>query len=184
MTHRTTLITSLLLTLLLLAPLTAWAVVSAPSLEVLPAGDNNIGNVDVVTLPALAAGTANIGDVDVLNRCDLAQTATGTDGAGVTLTLAAVVSEFHYICLIEITKFATALLVAAATPVLVTTTNLNNTPTISMSAAATAQGEVEERIFAPTDPIRSSTVNTATTIVGPATTSIIWRLNVYYYTAP
>ena len=32
----------------------------------LPAGDNNIGNVDIVTLPALAAGTNNIGDVDVL----------------------------------------------------------------------------------------------------------------------
>ena len=32
----------------------------------LPAGDNNIGHVDVVSLPALAAGTANIGDVDVL----------------------------------------------------------------------------------------------------------------------
>lgn len=32
----------------------------------LPAGDNNIGNVDVATLPALPAGTNNIGDVDVL----------------------------------------------------------------------------------------------------------------------
>jgi hypothetical protein len=32
----------------------------------LPAGTNNIGDVDVVTLPALAAGTNNIGDVDVL----------------------------------------------------------------------------------------------------------------------
>jgi len=32
----------------------------------LPAGDNNIGNVDIVTLPALVAGSANIGDVDVL----------------------------------------------------------------------------------------------------------------------
>ena len=30
------------------------------------AGDNNIGNVDVVTLPALPAGANNIGDVDVL----------------------------------------------------------------------------------------------------------------------
>lgn len=30
------------------------------------AGDNNIGNVDVVTLPALPSGTNNIGDVDVL----------------------------------------------------------------------------------------------------------------------
>lgn len=33
----------------------------------LPAGDNNIGNVDIVSLPALAAGTNNIGDVDVLS---------------------------------------------------------------------------------------------------------------------
>ncbi|HOD79958.1 MAG: hypothetical protein BWX88_02756 [Planctomycetes bacterium ADurb.Bin126] len=32
----------------------------------LPAGDNNIGNVDVVTLPALPAGDNNIGNVDVV----------------------------------------------------------------------------------------------------------------------
>jgi len=32
----------------------------------LNAGTNNIGDVDVLTLPALVAGTANIGDVDVL----------------------------------------------------------------------------------------------------------------------
>jgi hypothetical protein len=31
------------------------------------AGDNNIGNVDVVTLPSIPAGTNNIGDVDVLS---------------------------------------------------------------------------------------------------------------------
>lgn len=45
------------------------------SLPTLPAGDNNIGNVDIVTmpnvtigtLPALPAGTNNIGDVDVLS---------------------------------------------------------------------------------------------------------------------
>src|SRR5688500_15403141 len=30
-----------------------------------PAGTNNIGDVDVLTLPALVAGTANIGDVDI-----------------------------------------------------------------------------------------------------------------------
>jgi len=34
--------------------------------QALPAGTNNIGDVDVLTLPALVAGTANIGDVDVL----------------------------------------------------------------------------------------------------------------------
>ena len=36
------------------------------SLPALPAGTNNIGDVDVVSLPALPAGTNNIGDVDVL----------------------------------------------------------------------------------------------------------------------
>jgi len=39
------------------------AVSSLPSL---PAGDNNIGNVDVVSLPALPAGDNNIGNVDVV----------------------------------------------------------------------------------------------------------------------
>ena len=36
------------------------------TLPALPAGTNNIGDVDVLTLPALPAGTNNIGDVDVL----------------------------------------------------------------------------------------------------------------------
>lgn len=36
------------------------------SLPALPAGNNNIGDVDVVSLPALPAGTNNIGDVDVV----------------------------------------------------------------------------------------------------------------------
>lgn len=45
----------------------------------LPAGDNNIGNVDVVTLPALPAGTNNIGDVDVLT---LPALSAGTNNIG------------------------------------------------------------------------------------------------------
>ena len=40
--------------------------VDVVTLPALPAGANNIGDVDVLTLPALAAGTNNIGDVDVL----------------------------------------------------------------------------------------------------------------------
>jgi hypothetical protein len=40
--------------------------VNVGALPALPAGTNNIGDVDVLTLPALVAGTANIGDVDVL----------------------------------------------------------------------------------------------------------------------
>lgn len=44
-------------------------VVTIPNVTIgsIAVGDNNIGNVDVVTLPALPAGTNNIGDVDVLS---------------------------------------------------------------------------------------------------------------------
>lgn len=49
------------------------------TLPAIPAGDNNIGNVDVVTLPALPAGTNNIGDVDVLS---LPATPAGTNLIG------------------------------------------------------------------------------------------------------
>jgi len=45
----------------------------------LPAGTNNIGDVDVLTLPALPAGTNNIGDVDVLSLPPLP---TGTNNIG------------------------------------------------------------------------------------------------------
>lgn len=45
----------------------------------LPAGTNNIGDVDVLTLPALPAGTNNIGDVDVLT---LPATPAGTNLIG------------------------------------------------------------------------------------------------------
>ena len=40
--------------------------VDVASLPSLPAGTNNIGDVDVLTLPSIPAGTNNIGDVDVL----------------------------------------------------------------------------------------------------------------------
>jgi len=36
------------------------------TINAIPAGTNNIGDVDVLTLPAIPAGTNNIGDVDVL----------------------------------------------------------------------------------------------------------------------
>lgn len=55
------------------------------------AGTNNIGDVDVLTLPALVAGTANIGDVDVLTiaagdnnigNMDVASIAAGNNNIG------------------------------------------------------------------------------------------------------
>lgn len=55
------------------------------------AGDNNIGNVDVVTLPSIPAGTNNIGDVDILSiaagdnnigNVDIASIAAGDNNIG------------------------------------------------------------------------------------------------------
>ncbi len=83
----------------------------------LPAGTNNIGDVDVLSLPAIPSGTNNIGDVDVLtlpattqqtnngktvNRFVLAQGAAGT-----TQIAAADASNKHKIVGILLTMSAT-----------------------------------------------------------------------------
>ena len=53
------------------------------------AGDNNIGNVDVVSLPALPAGNNNIGDVDVATvPAPLSTTGGGTEAAALRVTIA------------------------------------------------------------------------------------------------
>lgn len=53
------------------------------------AGDNNIGNVDVVTLPSIPAGTNNIGDVDVLSvPAPLSTTGGGTEATALRVTVA------------------------------------------------------------------------------------------------
>ena len=118
-----------------------------------------------------------------LDSANLCVTATGLAAAAVTLTVPAVAAQFHYIAFIQVVKFATAALTAAATPVLVTTTNLPGNPVLSFSAAASAQGTDEVQTIQPATPIKSTAVNTATTIVCPATTATIWRVNVWYYAA-
>jgi len=112
-------------------------------------------------------------------------TANGASGAAVTATLpAAGVGLKHYITKIEMIAFAAAVRVAAATPVLVTTTNVVGTPTFTFQANAAALGtsEIQDKNFVL--PLATTTANTATTIVCPATTSVIWRVNVFYYVAP
>lgn len=55
----------------------------------LAAGTNNIGDVDVVTLPALPAGTNNIGDVDVLTvPAPLSTAGGGTEATALRVTIA------------------------------------------------------------------------------------------------
>jgi len=112
-------------------------------------------------------------------------TATGAAAAAVTLTIAAPGAGLrHYLTYVAIKRFASALLTAAATPVLVTTTNLPGTLVFSLPADAAAQGTIFPHQEDYTFPIAAVAQNTATTIVCPATTAVIWRVTVGYYVAP
>ena len=109
-------------------------------------------------------------------------TNTAASGSICTLSLAAAgAGLFHYITELQIIKFAAAALTAAAAPVIATTTNLTGSPAFSFQADGAAQGTSEKQQFEPNQPFKSAAANTATTIVGPATTSIIWRINAAYY---
>lgn len=111
-----------------------------------------------------------------------AVTNTGASGAGVTLTLAAPgAGLFHYITRLIIQRFAVAALTAGAAPVLVTTTNLPGSKAFSFPADAALQGTIYSEIVEPSQPLKSSAANTATTIVCPATTNVIWRVTADFY---
>jgi hypothetical protein len=111
----------------------------------------------------------------------LTVTATGAAAAAVTATLPAVAGFRHYIDRIDVTRFATALLTAGATPVLVTTTNISGAPVLSFPAEAAAAGTaLIQGLDAGGSGVASTTLNTVTTVVCPVTTGVIWRINVIY----
>lgn len=120
----------------------------------------------------------------LVTAAGLVQSVTGATGAAVTATLPAVVGQFHYITLLEIHKYFTVANAASATPLVVTTTNLPGSLAFTFGQPAGAIGVTDERVYGPNSPLKSSVANTATTIVCPATTGIIWRVNVFYFAAP
>jgi hypothetical protein len=81
-------------------------------------------------------------------------------------------------------RFASALLTAGATPVLVTTTNIPGSLVFSMPADAAGQGSILTYQEDFSYPIAVSAQGTATTIVAPATPNVIWRVTAGYYVAP
>lgn len=132
----------------------------------------------------LTASTATLPS-DAFDATTLIGTATGASGAAVTLTLASPGAGLrHYITYIRISRIATALLTAAATPVIVTTTNLPGSLAFSIQADAGAQGAIYsiQEDFA--YPIASSAQATATTVVCPVTTGVIWRVTAGYQVRP
>jgi hypothetical protein len=156
--------------------------------------NQNIAQVNGVALGSPSAygtspGAVNVSGVNafVTNpvqvvSANLGVTATGAAAAAVTATLPAVAGQFHYITGIEIVAYTTVARTGSATVVLVTSTNLPGSNVWDFQSAA-AIGTSERQVTATNSPIKSAVVNTATTIVCPATTSVIWRVNVYYFTA-
>lgn len=119
------------------------------------------------------------------NITPLILTATGAAGAAVTATIPNPgVGLRNYITYFSINRFAAALLVAAATPVLVTTTNLPGTLVFSFPADAAAQGTIDRLREDIAYPIASSAQNATTVVTCPATTNVIWRVTLGYYVAP
>jgi hypothetical protein len=110
-------------------------------------------------------------------------TATAATGVASTLTLAAVAGQFHYVTAIDIQLYATAARTGAATPLLVTTTNLPGSPVWNFPTAQ-AIGALDRYDVPLLTPLKSSVANTATTFVAPIATTGIWRMNVGYYTGP
>lgn len=131
---------------------------------------------------AIRASMADYAITTIPYPATTAVTNTGAAGAAVTLTVGAGgAGLFHYFTRIQVQRFATALLTAGATPVLVTTTNLPGTRVLSFPADAAAQGTMYTELLEPAQPLKSTAANTATTIVCPATTGVIWRVTADYY---
>lgn len=145
----------------------------------------SITNAVTVSQPTAANlnATVTVANPVIVQSCLLVQSATAATGTGVTVTLPAVAGQFHYISFIEIVKYFTVANAASATPLVVTTTNLPGSLAFTFGQPLGTIGTTDRMIHDPNSPIHSSTVNTATTIVCPATTGIIWRVNVYYFAA-
>lgn len=111
----------------------------------------------------------------------LSVSATDAVSTAVTATLPAAPSLRHYIDRISVTRSATSALTTSTTPVLVTTTNIPGSPTITFGSDAGGVGNDIERVleFGGAG-IACTSINKATTIVCPAWTGVIWRINVAY----
>jgi hypothetical protein len=114
----------------------------------------------------------------------LAVSSTQAAGVALTATLAAVTGLRHYIQRIEITRSASALLTAGATPVVVTTTNLPGALAFTFGADAAPQGDDKVVSIDFGSGLAATTAGAATTIVCPATTGVIWRVNAIYRLGP
>lgn len=126
-------------------------------------------------------------DTDSLNTAitgkpsTLYLTATGAASAAVTATLPAVTGLRHIIDFIQVTRSATAALTAAATPVLVTTTNIPGAPVLTFGSDVAGIGiDKDVKLDFGSTGLSATALGTATTVVAPVYTGVIWRIYVSY----
>lgn len=112
----------------------------------------------------------------------LSYTLTAALSAAVAATVpAGGVGLFHYITRVRISKFCGAALTPAATPVIVTSTNVPNTPSFDFKNLG-AQGDIEVLDLDFTgNPLKSAASNTNTVFTAPVLTGAIWKITVFYY---
>ena len=129
-------------------------------------------------------GTASKGlDVNPteLRAATLAVTGTAASGTALAITLPAVAGQFHYITALDIVLYSSAARTGAAAPTIVTTTNLPGAIAFTFSTAG-AIGTTDVQDLIRVTPLKSSAVNTNTTIVCPIVTGGIWRVTATYFT--
>lgn len=102
----------------------------------------------------------------------------GSAGGVLSVTLPAVPGKTHAIAHINIIAYNTVARTGNATPVLVTTSNLNSLGWVFASAGAI--GTSEFKITEPSVPLAAAQANTNTVITCPATNNVRWFVTVIY----
>jgi hypothetical protein len=140
-------------------------------------------------LTAWSAGTSSVrlvcdnglsGDLGVIVQADQEYLeVVGTAGSAVTLTLPAPgPGLFHYVSRLQVQRAVSAgPLTPAASPLIVSTSNLVGSRTLRLPANADPTGTIAEQIVAGSKPIRAVNANTVTTVICPATTGVQWIVN-------
>lgn len=110
---------------------------------------------------------------------NLGVSGTTAAAAGATITLAAGAAGLsHYIDSIDLVLFTSTARAGTATPVSITSTNLNGWGTLLASSGTL--GAADRYQLQSTRPLKSAVAATATTITLPSITGGIWRYNVTY----
>lgn len=106
---------------------------------------------------------------------------TGAAGSAVTASAPAVVGLRHYIDRISVLRSVATAQTAAATPTVVSTSNIPGSPQFTFGVDAAALGMDKEGSFDFGGAgLSTLLVNTATTVICPATVGVIWRVNMAY----